>query len=137
LIESVVIVAATLDSACRFIPGRLSYRERRPEQRHARLFAWGYSSEGFMANGIGCQRADVFRGIGVWITHDQDDMTVPISYGTSVRDAGLQTDGCAPTTAATEPSPCVAYDGWSAGHPVVLCNPATPVTIHLATPGKA
>lgn len=105
-----------------------------------RLFAWGYSSGGFMANDIGCQRADVFRGIGivdgggggvcptpigVWMTHNQDDQTVPISYGTSARDAWLTTNGCSTTTTPTEPSPCVSYDGCSAGHPVVWCNPAT------------
>ena len=105
-----------------------------------RIFAWGYSSGGFMANDIGCARADVFRGIGlvdgggggncqtpigVWITHNQDDMTVPISYGTGARDAWLQTNGCTSATVPTDPSPCVRYEGCSAGHPVVWCNPAT------------
>lgn len=105
-----------------------------------RIFAWGYSSGGFMANDIGCQRADVFRGIGivdgggggacstpigVWMTHNQDDMTVPLSYGTAARDTWLAVNGCGTTTTPTEPSPCVSYDGCSAGHPVVWCSPAT------------
>ncbi len=104
------------------------------------IFAWGYSSGGFMANDIGCQRADVFRGIGivdgggggacstpigVWMTHNQDDMTVPLSYGTAARDAWLTTNGCSAATTPTDPSPCVSYDGCSAGHPVVWCSPAT------------
>lgn len=104
------------------------------------IFAWGYSSGGFMAQDIGCQRADVFRGIGLvegggsggcpkpvaaWITHNQDDMTVPISMAEAARDGWLATNGCTMATQPTDPSPCVAYEGCSAGHPVVWCSPAT------------
>lgn len=59
------------------------------------------------------------------ITRNQDDMTLPISYGTNARDAWLLTNGCTSAAVPTDPSPCVRHEGCSAGHPVVWCNPAT------------
>jgi hypothetical protein len=105
-----------------------------------RNFATGYSNGGFMADAVGCKRSSVFRGIaimeggssgggcgqtGVFIMHNQDDMTVPLSYGTQLRDGWLATNMCAMTTHMVMPDPCVAYDGCSAGHPVIWCSPPT------------
>ncbi|MBX7081701.1 MAG: prolyl oligopeptidase family serine peptidase [Nannocystaceae bacterium] len=107
----------------------------------SRVFASGYSNGGFMADAVACQRADVFRGVSVmeggsaggfgcgqtamWIMHNQDDMTVPLSYGTTLRDQWLAANGCGQTTQPIAPDPCVVYDGCSAGNPVVWCSPAT------------
>jgi poly(3-hydroxybutyrate) depolymerase len=106
-----------------------------------RVFASGYSNGGFMADAVACQRAEVFRGVAVmeggsaggfgcgqtamWIMHNQDDMSVPLSYGTTLRDQWLAANGCAQTTQPIAPDPCVVYDGCTAGNPVVWCSPAT------------
>jgi poly(3-hydroxybutyrate) depolymerase len=105
-----------------------------------RNFATGYSNGGFMADAVGCMRSAQFKGIavmeggtggtqcgqvGAFLMHNADDMTVPLSYGTSLRDKWLATNGCTMTSHAVTPDPCVAYDGCSAGHPVVWCEPAT------------
>ena len=103
-------------------------------------FGWGYSSGGFMVNDVAVNRPGVLKGIGVvaggisafgpqatpvWITHNQDDATVPISYGTTLRDTWIAANGCSTETVAVSPSPCVEYQGCSSGKPVVWCNPAT------------
>lgn len=105
-----------------------------------RNFATGYSNGGFMAHAVGCHRSSTFRGVAImesgsggagcdpvaiYIQHNSDDTTVPISYGTTLRDQSLATNGCTMTSHAVMPAPCVAYDGCSAGHPVIWCNPAT------------
>lgn len=120
-----------------------------------RIHATGYSNGGFMADAVACQRSDVFRGVAimeggssgggcgqtaVWIMHNQDDMTVPLSYGTSLRDKWITTNGCSMTSADIMPAPCVSYDGCSAGNPVVWCSPPTgghkpDYTISLGIPG--
>ena len=106
----------------------------------ARTFVYGYSSGGFMASTLACTRGNVFKGVGVlegggggncptpvamWITHNTDDMTVTLSYGTSLRDAWIANNHCMTTTTPVGTNPCVSYNGCSAGHPVVWCNPAT------------
>lgn len=106
-----------------------------------RNFATGYSNGGFMADAVGCHRSATFRGIaiqesgssggfgcgqvGAFILHNTDDTTVPISYGTGLRDSWVKINACKSTTTPVAPSPCVSYDGCSAGHPVVWCNPPT------------
>ena len=101
-----------------------------------RNFATGYSAGGFMAHAVGCHRSGTFRGIaiqesgsgatgcspvGIYIIHNSDDMTVPISYGTGLRDQMIATNGCEATSHPVDPAPCVAYDGCE--RPVVWCNP--------------
>lgn len=103
-----------------------------------RNFATGYSNGGFMAHSVGCNRPGTFRGIaiqesgsgsgtcapiGIYILHNTDDMTVPISYGTGLRDQMLTVNGCDATAHAVDPAPCQSYDGCEA--PVVWCNPPT------------
>ena len=105
----------------------------------SRVFMVGYSAGGFLASSLGCQRHDVVRGIAVlagggggcahpvpiWFGHNQDDPTVPISYGIAARDAWLAANGCAATTAPmTVASYCVRYTQCQQA-PVAWCSPAT------------
>jgi poly(3-hydroxybutyrate) depolymerase len=104
----------------------------------ARIFAAGHSFGGYMSNLVGCTRGTVVRAIApvsgglaggacdhpvaAWIAHGDNDQTVPQSEGIAARDRWRTENGCAATTHATDPAPCVAYDGCSAGHPVTWCS---------------
>ena len=101
----------------------------------ARVFATGWSLGGYMANGVGCYRADTFRAIAscsggtpgpkpgltpfppcegqipALIIHGSGDSVIPLSEGTTIRDTFVENNGCDATTAAVAPSPCEAYDG--------------------------
>jgi polyhydroxybutyrate depolymerase len=104
----------------------------------ARVFATGHSFGGYMSNLIGCARSDVVRAIApvsggllaactggpvaAWIAHGDADMTVNQSEGIAARDRWIATDGCATTSHATDPAPCVGYDGCKAGKPVTWCS---------------
>ncbi|MBL8740015.1 MAG: hypothetical protein JNK04_02940, partial [Myxococcales bacterium] len=85
---------------------------------------------------LGCRRDDI-RAIAVGgsvIYFDEADCThTPaawITIGTEelepareeFRDFFRDKAGCSPTSAATEPSPCVAYDGCGAATPVHYCQ---------------
>jgi len=104
-----------------------------------RVFATGHSHGGFFSNCLGCGRGTALRaiapvagggpflpcdggGVAVWIAHGTLDSTVDISYGEASRDHWRVENGCADTTTATTPSPCVAFDGCDTGLPVVWCQ---------------
>jgi poly(3-hydroxybutyrate) depolymerase len=115
----------------------------------ARIFAIGFSSGSWMANILGCERADVIRGkgnvsggitgaidptrdckgnvAGIFL-HDKDDTQNLIAWGMHARDVLLQENGCAMTTTAYTDVPantvglCVQYDGCKPGYPVVWCQ---------------
>jgi poly(3-hydroxybutyrate) depolymerase len=106
-----------------------------------RVFATGHSSGGFFTNALGCQRGDVLRAIApvsaggpftfggngcrgevaVWLAHAENDETVSFESGVDSRDRWLATNGCSEATEPVDPSPCVEYDGCSAGLPVRWC----------------
>jgi polyhydroxybutyrate depolymerase len=107
-----------------------------------RVYATGHSFGGMMTNALGCYRAGVLRGIApvagmppfwgggstcdkpiaAWIAHGENDGTVDFAEGgVATRDLWLGTNGCAATSAAVEPSPCIAYDGCTDRHPVHWC----------------
>ncbi len=104
----------------------------------ARIFATGHSFGGYMSNLVGCSRGGVVRAIApvsgglaggscatpvaAWIAHGDNDQTVNQSEGIAARDRWRTVNGCATTTMTTDPSPCVAYDGCGAGHPVTWCS---------------
>jgi len=105
----------------------------------SRVFMAGYSAGGFLASSLGCQMHDAIRGIAVlegggggcafpvpiWFVHNQDDATVPISYGMAARDAWLAANGCSGATAPmTILDQCVRYTGCQKA-PVAWCSPAT------------
>ena len=115
----------------------------------ARIFAIGFSSGSWMANILGCERADVIRGkanvsggitgaldptrdckgnvAGIFL-HDKDDTQNQIAGGMHARDVLLQENGCAMTSTAYTDVPantvglCVQYDGCKPGYPVVWCQ---------------
>jgi polyhydroxybutyrate depolymerase len=106
-----------------------------------RIFSTGFSYGGMMSDAIGCDMADVFRAIApmsgalysgctrsntvpiaVWLSHGNTDNVVPLADGKTALDVFLKKNGCGSQTMAVTPSPCVAYEGCSAGHPVHYCE---------------
>lgn len=108
----------------------------------ARVFSTGHSYGAMMTNALGCFRSDVLRGVApvagmppfgrttcagavaAWIAHGDNDSVVDFtSGGIASRDFWLKLNGCATESepVAVEPSPCVAYQDCSAGHPVHWC----------------
>lgn len=108
----------------------------------ARVFSTGHSFGAMMTNALGCFRGDVLRGVApvagmppfgratcsspvaAWIAHGENDTTVDFTDGgIASRDFWIKLNGCSLETepAAVDPSPCVAYEGCSEGHPVHWC----------------
>ena len=106
-----------------------------------RIFSTGFSYGGMMSDAIGCDMADVFRAIApmsgalysgctrsntqpiaVWMSHGNNDDVVPLADGKAALDVFLKKNGCGTQTTAVTPSPCVSYEGCSAGHPVHYCE---------------
>jgi poly(3-hydroxybutyrate) depolymerase len=100
------------------------------------IFSMGFSGGGSFSGVLGCRR-EYIRGIAVGgsvIYFDEADcVSTPaawITIGTeelnsgreSYRDFFRERAGCAETTAATDPDPCVAYDGCDADTPVHYCQ---------------
>jgi poly(3-hydroxybutyrate) depolymerase len=114
-----------------------------------RIFATGFSFGGAMSMAIGCQRADVFRGVAFFSGADltgscTGTLTKPIAYyasqasgdssGDPMPSSGRVTqaefaavNGCMPEPNATkfpaagQPHTCTDYKGCSAGHPTKYC----------------
>jgi polyhydroxybutyrate depolymerase len=108
----------------------------------SRVYATGHSYGAMMTNALGCYRGNVLRGIApvagmppfgnptctgavaAWIAHGENDGTVDFTTGgIASRDLWIKLDGCSTATdpVAVDPSPCVAYQGCSSGHPVNWC----------------
>jgi predicted esterase len=108
-----------------------------------RVFVAGFSSGSWLANQLGCERADVIRGqgnatgglpgnmpkcagpIAAMLAHDTTDTANKIAGGMAARDRILAINGCTGTDTvpydAGTPSPCVKYTGCPAAYPVVWC----------------
>jgi poly(3-hydroxybutyrate) depolymerase len=107
-----------------------------------RVFAQGFSYGGAMSATLGCQRADVFRGVvvfagGISGMSGACTGTTPIAYygATGTQDSGYsggqtavqhfaQVNGCTTQTLPTPPTgghTCISFAGCSAGHPVRWC----------------
>lgn len=117
----------------------------------SRAFVFGMSRGGFFANQLGCFRGDKIRGLvahsgGGPYSNDPGDFdddgtfnacTTPapaalVIHGTADTDvlpaSGEKSarywrvkNGCGDSLNPTDPSPCVAYAGCPAGHPVTWC----------------
>jgi poly(3-hydroxybutyrate) depolymerase len=110
----------------------------------SRIFANGFSYGAGMSFALACARPDVFRAVGIYsggqlsgcsggnspvayyASHGEDDGTLNISGGRTMRDKFVKNNGC---TAMNPPEPannsgshtCTSYEGCSAGHPVRWC----------------
>ncbi len=112
-----------------------------------RIFSTGFSYGGMMSDSIGCEMADVFRAIApmsgaitnaahqysgctqtnshpiaVWMSHGDADTVVPLADGKAALDLFVSRNQCQTQTAPVSPSPCVAYQGCSAGYPIHWCQ---------------
>ncbi len=102
-----------------------------------RLFSAGFSWGAYFSNSLGCYRADVLTAFAsvaggpprpkdeedpmyygecngqaaAWVAHGTADEVIPLYEGENARDVFVTNNGCEPTTAPTDPDPCVAYDG--------------------------
>jgi poly(3-hydroxybutyrate) depolymerase len=93
-----------------------------------RVFSTGHSFGGFMSNQVACARGDVVRAIApvagggpygscaagstpALVIHGSSDTTVVPAMGQGSRDHWLSANGCGSSSSATNPAPCVAYDG--------------------------
>jgi polyhydroxybutyrate depolymerase len=114
-----------------------------------RTYSMGHSFGGYMSNALACARGGTEPGkvraiasiagggpfgactntpLSALIIHGNPDGTVPFAEGTASRDKWLTGAACATTTQPITPSPCVAYDGCSAGLAVRFCE-------HMETAG--
>jgi poly(3-hydroxybutyrate) depolymerase len=104
-----------------------------------RFFVVGYSSGSWLANQLGCIRANVLRAgatvaggnpgtrncmgkFAHMFVHDRGDTSNQISGSISARDRLLDVNSCGTETAPQDPSPCVRYQGCDPGYPVVWCE---------------
>ncbi len=118
---------------------------------HARLradycigstYSMGHSFGGYMSNAVACFRGGTGEGevraiapiagggpfgscsgapVAAVIIHGTADSVVPFAQGEGSRDTWRARAGCATTSTAIAPSPCVAYDGCGAGTAVRWC----------------
>jgi len=107
-----------------------------------RTYSMGHSFGGFMSNALACFRggttptavraiASIAGGgpfgacsggpISAVIIHGMQDQVVPFTQGEGSRDAWRTDAGCAATSTAITPSPCVAYDGCTGGLAIQFC----------------
>jgi polyhydroxybutyrate depolymerase len=124
-----------------FLKGMLEWLDTNYCVDKTRIFSTGFSYGGIMSDTIACQMGSTFRAIGPIagsffgggrscleqpvagiLIHGSADSTLEISGGAAARDYLIETNHCTMTTQASDPSPCVTYDGCDAGYPVVWCE---------------
>ncbi len=102
-----------------------------------RIFVGGHSMGGFMANALGCHRAERFRAIvpvsgslqssdcggtvSALLIHGTDDPVVGVAQGEAARDHWVQSNACSTPPSPTNPEPCVSYSGCSPDRQVIWC----------------
>ena len=112
-----------------------------------KIFSVGFSFGGMMSDAIGCAMADVFRAIApmsggipnaehpysgcdqvtmhpiaVWMSHGDNDTTVPLADGKAALDIFVKRAQCQPQTMPVTPSPCVSYQGCLPEYPIHWCQ---------------
>jgi poly(3-hydroxybutyrate) depolymerase len=102
-----------------------------------RVFVGGHSFGGWMSNLLACVHGDRFAAVApvagggpadgclgsvaAWIAHGIDDPIVPTEFGEATRDYWRAANGCSTRTVATEPAPCMAFEGCDDGYDTVWC----------------
>ena len=107
-----------------------------------RTYSMGHSFGGYMSNTLACYRGgtgpDAVRAIAsiagggpfgacpggpvsALLIHGTGDQVVPLAQGEGSRDTWRAKAGCAATSTAITPAPCVAYDGCAGGDVVRWC----------------
>ena len=107
------------------------------------IFSVGMSYGGIMSDTVGCEMGDVVRAItpmsgegpasypgskacvgkvAVWMSHGNQDTTVPFSAGVASRDHWVAANHCGSQTTAVGPGTCVEYQGCDQGYPVDWCE---------------
>jgi polyhydroxybutyrate depolymerase len=110
-------------------------------------YAIGHSFGAFMAHALACYRGGTDPGqvraiaavagggppprcprgpVAALIVHGVDDPVVPFARGEASREVWRAAAGCAVTTTAIAPGPCVAYAGCAGGLSVRWCAHAEP-----------
>ncbi len=99
------------------------------------IFSMGFSGGGSFSGVLGCRRAyiraiaaggsviyfdpdDCVQAPAAWVTMGQMELD---TRGTAFRDHFLGAAGCSSESSATDPSPCVAYQGCAADAPQNYC----------------
>ena len=57
----------------------------------------------------------------MWLLHDDDDESVGIAQGRSVRDRFLAMNECSATTTTADPAVCVVYEGCAPDRTIEWC----------------
>jgi polyhydroxybutyrate depolymerase len=107
------------------------------------VFSVGMSYGGIMSDTVGCEMGDVVRAIApmsgegpatypgskacvgkvaVWMSHGNQDTTVPFKQGEASRDHWVAANHCGSQTTAVGPGTCVEYQGCDPGYPVDWCE---------------
>ena len=107
------------------------------------IFSVGMSYGGIMSDTVGCEMGDVVRAIApmsgegpstypgskpcvgqvaVWMSHGNQDTTVPFKAGQASRDHWVAANHCGSQTMAVGPGTCVEYQGCDPGYPVDWCE---------------
>jgi poly(3-hydroxybutyrate) depolymerase len=107
------------------------------------VYSMGHSFGGYMSNALACFRGGEGDGdvraiaaiagggpfgactgdpVSAVIIHGTADSVVPYAQGEGSRDTWLGEAGCATTTSAVDPSPCVEYDGCTSPLIVRWCS---------------
>jgi polyhydroxybutyrate depolymerase len=111
------------------------------DEKH--VFSVGMSYGGIMSDTVGCEMGNVvraitpmsgsgpyvFRGakpcvgqVAVWMSHGNQDTTVPFEAGVASRDHWVAANHCTGQTSPVGPGTCVEYQGCDPGYPVDWCE---------------
>jgi polyhydroxybutyrate depolymerase len=123
-----------------FVDAMMAWAEANYCVDPSRWYSIGFSWGGWMANHVGCARAQRIRAVisvagggpsiacegpvAVMIVHGTADTDEPIAEGQASMKKWTAANGCQANTEPALSGACVRYLGCSAGHPVLWCEHA-------------